>query len=262
MGKKTEKDKVYRLADDRGGLTFMLKTGKKGTLLTLFTDEEGNTMERAIRHCPNQRSIYLDEQSQHAKVEPIIFTHGTLEVGKNKVLTQTFLDNHPDNVANGGAWFEHVDFEIEAVEEVKVDELIMDIKYAARQKAKEEGGIAQLEAVVAVLLGSFALAIEMTPEGLKREIYNAAETNPHQFADEAGNCNIFEDSRSTRKHFVLRALHDGIIQTSPNGKTMIWTKGKKTIFSAPVGLELIESFVDFLETEEGMLVAQQIQKLS
>jgi hypothetical protein len=48
--------KTYRLADDRSGESCMIKTGKKGDL-TIFDEEAGR--RRAIRHCPNQRSIFV-----------------------------------------------------------------------------------------------------------------------------------------------------------------------------------------------------------
>ena len=59
-------DKSYRLLGDRSGEAFLLKTGKNKRLLIFDTDEKIN---RAIRHCPNEKSIFLDEQSNHALVE-------------------------------------------------------------------------------------------------------------------------------------------------------------------------------------------------
>ena len=60
---------------------------------------------------------------------------------------------HPDNVANGGSIFEVVDDEKDAEDTLEVEELILDIKQAIRDKAREatESSLIELEAAVAVL---------------------------------------------------------------------------------------------------------------
>ena len=109
---KSKKDqlveKSYRLTDSRSGEAFMLKTGRNKRLLFFDEDKKYN---RAIRHCPNEVSIFIDEQSEHALVEPIIFFNGLLEVKREDQATQKFLDSHPDNSANGGNWFEQINDE-------------------------------------------------------------------------------------------------------------------------------------------------------
>ena len=47
------RDKSYRLADDRSGESFLLKTGKKGNM-TIY-DAQVNA-RRVIKHCPNQKT--------------------------------------------------------------------------------------------------------------------------------------------------------------------------------------------------------------
>ena len=43
---------------------------------------------------------------------------------------------------------------------------------------------------------------------------------------------------------------------------MVWVKDNKMIVTAPRGLGLVEYFADFLGTEEGMLVAEEIKRRS
>ena len=251
--------KTYRLADDRSGLSFMLKTGKNGDLL-VFDEDKG--YNRAIRYCPNEKSIFIEEQSQHALVVPIIFESGYLEVDAKDQTLQKFLDAHPDNLANKGVWFEQVDEEKEAKESIELDEKIIDIKQAIRNKLKEDDGIFQVEAAVAVVLDSVDEASRMGKEEMKRVLYQEVDINPHYFMDEEGNVTIFNDDTVTRKYFVLRAIKDGIIKKSANERSMLWTKDNTVIASAPIGLKLVEYFADFLGTDDGLLVAEEIKRRS
>lgn len=252
-------DRTYRLASDRSGLTYLIKSGKSRRLL-MFDEEKG--VQRAIRNCPNEGTIFVDEQSKFALVDVVMFTNGYLDIPAQSQVTQQFLKYHPDNVANGGSLFEEVNEEQEAQEEVEYDDLVIDIKSAVRAKLKEEGGIALVEAVVASIENSFEVATSMTKEELKRTIYREADNNPYQFTDDAGNCNIFEDNDSMRKHFILKAVSEGIIKTSLNGRSMLWKKGDGVIATAPVGMTIVDYMVAFLETEEGMLVSARIEDLT
>ena len=220
--------KSYRLTDDRSGEAFMLKTGKKGNL-TVF-DKEAET-RRAIRHCPNQRSIFMDEQDKHALVQPIIFINGYLEVPNNQPITQKFLENHPSNAANTekGGWFELVNEEQEAKESIQDEELRMDIMYAVRQMSKQEDGIHELRAVVSVLTGSVEDTYTMGIEELKSVIYNEIEADTSRFTDENGNVTIFEDDDIKRKYLILRAIREGIIKKNANGRSIMWARDKKVI---------------------------------
>lgn len=251
--------KEYRLANDRSGLAFLLKTGKKRNLL-VFDEEKG--ISRPIRHCPNEPTIFADKQSEYALVEPIIFMHGYLEVPAQSQITQAFLDAHPDNLANGGSWFEEINDEKEAERDLIIDELKIDIYNAVRKKMKEDDGVYELEAVVAVLENNVTAASEMSPQSLKRRIYQEVENNPLYFADDNFNVTIFEDDYINRKYFVLRAIKEAVIKKSPNNKSMVWVRDNKMIATAPRGLELVEYFADFLSTEEGMLVSEEIKRRS
>lgn len=256
---KARQNKTYRLADNRSGESFSIKTGRKGTL-TVFDEEKG--IRRAIRHCPNQASIYVDEQDTHARVKTIIFKNGYLTVSGTQPLTQEFLDKHPSNVANGGVWFEYINEEQEAKESIEIDELQIDLKYAVRQMAKKKDGIHKLKAEVAVITGSIDTASRKGIEELKQELYNAIEIDPFYFTDESGKANIFDNEFIFRKYIVLKALKDGVLRKSPNSKTMLWGKDKKAISSAPIGVELVEYFTEYLATEEGMLILEEITRRS
>lgn len=277
MARKQPKfqERTYRLTDDRTGLTYYIKTGKRKNLL-VFDEDQG--FKRPIRHCPSESTVYADEigeeltlnngktrqvkQSEKPKVAPIIFKGGYLTVAPEDQITQKFLELHPDNVANGGGLFEMINEEKEAEEALELDELKIDIYSAIRAKSKEDGGEYALESIVAVLEKSVVTASQMGMKSLKRRIYQEIEADPYFFVDDHGNVNIFEDDYINRKYFVLRAIKEAIIKKSPNNKSMLWVKGGDSIMSAPRGVELTEAFTEFLSSDEGMLVAEEIKKRS
>jgi hypothetical protein len=253
--------KSYRLTDDRSGESFMLKTGKKGNI-TVFDEVE--KIRRAIRHCPNQRSIYMDEQDKYALVQPIIFINGYLEVPANQPMTQKFLDAHPSNSANSsnGGWFEEVNEKLEAKESIQDDEKRMDVKYAVRAKAKEQDGLHELRAVVAVISGSVEDTYLMEADELKNYLYNEIEADVEYFLDENGNVSIFEDDEIQRKYLTLRAIREGIIKKNATGRSILWAKDNKVIATAPRSMEIVEYFADYLTTEDGILVLEEITRRS
>lgn len=248
-------DKTYRLLDSRSGESFLLKVGRNRKLL-YFDEVKG--YNRAIRHCPNEKSIFVDEQSEHAFVEPIIFVKGQLEVKKEYQSTQEFLKCHPDN----GKWFEEVNEEIEASEDIEIEELVTQIKQDVREKGEEKDGIYALEMLAANIKGSVEAVAQMSKSELKRVIYQEIDRNPDYFTDDSGNVNVFNDDYLQLRYLTLRAIKDGIIKKSPNRKSILWSHNGNLIVTAPNGTELIEYFTEFLSTDEGILVIEEIKKRS
>lgn len=257
MAKASKQDKTYRLVGDAAPLTFHLQSGNNKKLLSYDKVEKRN---RAIRHCRNEKSIFIDEQSSNAVVEPILFEFGYLTVSFQDAITQTFLDKHPDNTLNGGGWFEEVDEAAEAKQDIEIEELIMDIKDIIRDKYKAKNGIAELEMVVSILLGSLDQAAALSADELKRVLYQEAEANPKFFINEdTEEVNVFDDENKKRRYLTLRGLKNGIIVKTINGRSMTWSD-KSIIFTAPIGKDLVESFSQYLATDEGMQIAEELLK--
>jgi len=252
-------DKTYRMADDQSGESFMLKVGRSRSLLVFDESEKRN---RAIRHCPNERSIFVEDQSEHALVEPIIFLTGYLEVPHTDVVTQQFLDAHPSNVKNGGNWFEEVNDEIEAEQAIAMDEIIMDIKQAIRDKSKEKGGLITLSAIVATISGSVVEANKLGLQELKRKLYLEAERDPMYFVDDNMEVNIFDNDYIYRKYLVLNSIKQGLLKKSKNGKAILWAKEGKVIATAPQSVDTIEFFTNYLTTDDGLLVSDELKARS
>ncbi len=247
-------EKEYRLTDNRAPLSFVLNVGRNHNLIV--NDKAG--LPQAIRLCLNEKSIYIKMQSEYAIVSPVVFMGGLFIAPPSAQITQTFLDAHPGNVLNGGTKFEMIDDEQSAKESIDLEETKVDIKYAIRKKSKEKDGIHALKQVVTVLNGNVVLTDEMGIEQLKEALYLEANSNPGFFIDDAGNVDIFEDEYLKRKYLTLRAIRAGILKESSDRKSILWAKGSSMIYQAPVGQNLIDSFSDFLATDDGILVIESI----
>jgi len=251
-------DKMYRLTEGSKGASCMIKVGRNKKL-TVF--DEKLQKQRAIRHCPNELSIYVDEQSEHAVVEEIVFEKGNLEVSKFKTVTQDFLDIHPSNAEHGGIIFEAVDYAKEADDIVQEEELISKIREAVRIKALEDDGVFYLEMVASVLENSLTAVAGMNINELKRVIYFHINDDPMYFVDgDTLDVNIFDDLGTLRTYTTLKAIQEGIIKRSANGRSILWAKGNKEIIAAPFGMDAVEYFAEFLASNDGILVFAEIEK--
>lgn len=253
---KALQDKEYRTPHEKAGQTVILNVGKTNKLL-YFDEKKG--YQRAIRHCPNERSPFVDEQSDNAVVSPIILEGGYLEVKKNRQSTQQFLSLSPQNKANGGPWFEEINEEQDAIVSTQVEDLKLDLKIAVRDKEKDKEGIYDMEAEVAVILGDVQQASEMSKAELKRELFSKINNDPFYFTDGDGKVTLFEDEYVIRKFLTLRSIKEGVLKVSPNQKKMAWSNDS-FIYEAAPGRELIDTFADYLATKEGALVLERVKK--
>lgn len=244
--------KNYRLLNYEP-LTFTLKVGRDNRLLVFDADKGIN---RAIRHCPNEKSIYVDEQSSTAVVEPIIFLKGLLATNEQEVITQQFLDIHPKH----GYVFAVIDKGADAVTMVDEEELALDVKQAIRTKSKEDAGIEELRIITSVLLSDAAAVAKMSLAEIKTALYDLVDSNINRFVDDNGDVSVFDDVEIKRAAITQHAFNSGVIQITADGGKVIWRDTKTTICHVPVGQSAKEFFTDFLGTEDGLQVAVEISK--
>ena len=245
-------DKSYKLLKITP-LTFTLKVGRDNNLLVF---DEKKRVQRAIRHCPNESTIYVDLQSKVAVVEPLIFINGFINTKKEDVITQKFLESHPKR----GILFDLVDKGAESEENVNMEELVLDVKQAIRDKVKEDGGTEELRAVVSVLISNVGKASKMSVAELKDAAYDSVDSNINRFINEDGDITIFEDTDIKRKAIAQHAFDSGLIQVDPSNNKIFWADNKATITLVPVGRNYLDFFAEYLEEEEGMQVAREISK--
>jgi hypothetical protein len=234
-------------------LTFTLKVGRNNSLLVF---DESTGMNRAIRHCPGERSIFVDEQSENAVVVPIIFLKGLLETKETEVLTQMFLDAHPKN----GGVFELIDTASDATDIADMEELKLDVKQAIRDKAKEDAGMEELRLITSVLISNAAEAAKMEPSQIKNALYDLVDQNVKRFVNDNGEVSIFDDVKIKRAAITQHAFNSGVIQVSADGSKVMWSDNKATICMIPVGQSHVDFFSKYLGTEEGLQVAVEISR--
>ena len=246
-------EKEYRLLDFQP-LTYTIKTGRDNNLLVW--DEESQST-RAIKHCPNEKSIFVDEQSDKAVVRAIVFLNGLLSTKASEKTTQDFLENHPKR----GILFELIDAAADAQVFSDIEEIKLDVKQAIRLKAKEETGMTELRLIVSVLNNDSLSASKMEPAEVKNELYSLVETNLNRFVDmETGEVTVFDDVDIQRMALAQHSFDSGVIQVSADGNKVMWSDNKKTICMIPSGQNHLDFFAKYLGTEESIQVAKEISK--
>ena len=250
--KKQLIDKSYRLRNMHP-LTFELKSGDNKRL-TIFDEKEKR--QRAIRHCPYETSIFVDEQQDDSIVEPIVFIQGLYNTGHTDVMTQEFLDNHPSN----GGIFEVIDDERDAAEMADMEDVILDIKHAVRSKIKEDNGITQLRVVLSAVTSDLAGVSKMSVPELKMKAYEVVENNPRRFINDEGEVTMFDDQTFVRSAIAQEAFNAGILTLSPDTSKVLWGDNKGVVTPVPTGKQYLTFFADFLSTEEGIEVTKEIKK--
>lgn len=246
----------YRLVGDIAPKSYILKTGGKGDLL-VFDKDKG--YQRPIRHCPNEKSIFIDEQSQYAVLEPIVIKSGYIVIPAEAVSTKAFLEMHPDNIANKGKIFEIVDDEMEAEEELELEDLIVDLKALVRQKQQEDDGLFEMQTLAASIKNSYVKIANLGMAELRKEIYNAINSNPRAFVNDKGEISLF-DEKTKRKYLALRSIGDNIIKVSVDGRFLQWSDTKQTITAIPAGIRPVEHLTEYLETDDGIILLEKIMQ--
>lgn len=254
MKAKTQErvDKSYRLLRYTP-LTFELKTGRDNNLI-VFDEETNDT--RAIKHCPNEKSIFVDDQSKLGVVQSIIFINGILNVEARDVRTQEFLEMHPGN----GTKFEEVNNAVDAQELLDWEDTILDMKSIVRKKAREDNGIEEIRVLVTALTSDISGASVMSAPELRFAAFELIESNPERFLDDDGEISIFDDSNITRKAISVNAFASGVITLSPDARQVLWSDNKSPICSVPSGKDYVQFFADYLKTDDGIEVMKEVSK--
>jgi hypothetical protein len=173
-----EKSRIYRLANGKTPPTWQLQSqDSRAKQLIQYDKDKGEN--RALRYCENQKSFYVDEQDEHARLTSILFRDGTLVVEPKNKLLMDFLEIHPGNKSNGGTKFYEQDFAAEAVN----DMILMDLEDQARDLARE----LSIDEGVRVLIELGEKRVdERTSEEIQRDLRVHARRDPERFIEVAG----------------------------------------------------------------------------
>lgn len=207
--------------------------------ITVFDDQKNEV--RQIQYCPNENSIYADEQSKAALREQIIFRNGMLAVKRTQPNLIAYLTAHPANVANGGGLFYLKDEAKTAVDEVENEFAMHDAVGLVRDKSIDD------LLPVALYLG---IAIEQEAMAIKRELLRHAKSNPSAFIK------MFDNPTVRTRSAIMQAIDFQILQSGNDG--MRWFDTGGLIVSTPVGQDSIDVMTRFCLTEKGSEVFSEI----
>jgi len=238
--KRKEQDphvaRVYEIPK-KAGIVYMIP--QKG--VTVY-DEENDTV-REMRYCPNEPSIWVDEQSENAKREAVVFRNGKLIVPREKPNLRKFLDVHPQNIANGGQLFKQMDEAKDA--EVKLNEEMNQFEAISMIKNSD------LEDLLSVAL-FFKVNIDRRTSEIKYDLLQIAKSTPTKFIQ------AFDDPAVKMKAIVRQAKDYQVIKVAKD--SVRWFDSNSLIVSVPHGQDPEDIMVRFLLTEKGASAVEDIEK--
>ena len=204
-------------------------------------DEEQNTV-RQIRYCPNENSIWVDEQSENAK-EAVVFRDGKLIVNKNQPNLKAFLDAHPQNMANGGNTFRIMDETKKAQDVLDTEFSQVDAIAAVRDKDIQE------LLPVAIYYG---VNIDRSTADIRYDLLKIAKKSPGDFLS------AFDSPQVVARSVIRQAADYQIIDLRRDGA--YWFDSNGLIVSVPVGQTAMDVMTRFCLTEKGASVLSTLEE--
>lgn len=239
-GAVERKAKIYHMPKG-GGIIATVKSE------AIIYDPETNT-NRQIRYCPNEASVFSDEQSSFAVRKHIVFENGSIYVPAEQPTLQRFLDLHPSNRANGGGLFEEVNTEFRAEVDINEEFILHDAVGLVRNKSIDE------LMPVAIYLG---IDTNQKNAEIKRELLLEAKARPKRFIE------LFDNPTVSTRAIVKKAVDFQLLNAREDG--MYWFDSNRLIVATPVGQDTISVMTQFCLTEKGGTVyetlKEELQKL-
>ena len=221
----------------RAGVVYMLP--QKG--ITIY-DSEKNTV-REIRYCPNEPSIFVDEQSDNARREAVIFNEGRIFVPKNKPNLRMFLEAHPLNIAKGGGLFKEVNKKVEAEQELRREFVVSEAVDKVR-----DSEVSELLPVAIY----FNVNINAPVSEIRYNLLRIAKKNPQDFLES------FDSPQVMARSYIQQAADYQIIKIKRDG--VYWFDSNSLIVSIPVGQDAMDVMTRFCLTEKGASVLSSLEE--
>jgi hypothetical protein len=233
---KGPQTRVY-VIDSGGGIVFRIPQNE----ISIYDKEVG--YNRAIRYCPNERSIFVDQQSANAVKSDVVFRDSMLAVTPEKPNLAAFLDAHPDNRANGGSIFRLLDSERKIEVELDSEFLVHDAVAMVREKSIDE--------LIPVAL-SLGLDTNRNVKEIRYDLLREAKARPRQFIE------LFDNPIVKTRSVVMQAVDFQILNSKKDG--MFWFDSNSLIVSTPAGLDSVEIMTQFCMTDKGLPVFEKLKE--
>jgi len=219
------------------GIVYMLP--QKG--ITVY-DSDKDTV-REMRYCPNEPSIWADEQGDNARKETVAFREGKLFVPKDKPNLRKFMDLHPMNINNGGKIFKQVDKKQDAEKELKREFLLSEAVTMVRDK-----GVNELLPIALY----FGININTPVSEIRYNLLNIAKKRTEEFIQS------FDSPQVQVRSSIQQAKDYQILNLKSDG--CYWFDSNKLIVSVPVGMDAMDVMVRFCLTEKGSPVLSTVEE--
>lgn len=229
------KDRAFRIPSG-GGVVHLLRTKN----ITHY-DEETNTV-REIRYCPNENSIWVDEQSEHAKKEAIVFRDGNLFVRKDQPNLAAYLDRHPSNKKNGGSLFEEILPSKKAEDTLESEFKVHDAVSLVRDR--------DIQDLLAVAM-YFGIGINRKAAEIRFDLLQKAKKSPSDFIE------AFDSPMVKTRATVYQAKDYQIIKLNNDGA--YWFDTNRLIVANPTGQDCLDTMTRFCLTERGASVLSSLE---
>ena len=211
-------------------------------------DSEADAV-REIRFCPNEPSIYVDEQSSNALKQSVTFRNGRIFVPKTQPNLRKFLELHPANKANKGTIFRKVDKKQDAAKELEKEFLLTDAITVVRDR--------DINDLLPVAI-YFGININASISDIRYSLLRIAKTKTKEFLESLDSPQV--SCRAT----VQQAADYQILNVKNNG--VYWFDSNQLIISVPVGQDAVDTMVRFCLTEKGAsalsLIEERLDKLA
>ena len=218
------------------GIVYMLP--QKG--ITVY-DSDKDTV-REMRYCPNEPSIWADEQGDNARKETVAFREGKLFVPKDKPNLRKFMDLHPFNMTNGGKIFRQIDKKKDAQNELEREFKLNEAITMVRDKDINE---------LLPIAMYFGVNINKPVTEIRYNLLNIAKKKTQEFIQS------FDSPQVQTRSTIQQGKDYQIINVKSDGT--YWFDSNRLIVSTPVGQDSMDVMVRFCLTEKGASVLSTLE---
>ena len=215
----------------------------------IFDEETGTN--RKIRYVIGEQSIFEDEQTtKNPVIGDIVFVNGQLIVPYQKPVLRDFLfasnynKSNENRIPSMKQIFETLDFEKEAKEDLESLELEFQAIEMAMNIEPQE---------MVALCKVLGINTDRSMYEIKHDFMRFVKNNPFDFIES------LNDPRIERKQVIVEALDNKIISSNTTKRTIDWGgKNGQTISIVPIGVDPIDSFVEFTFEKDGEEVYRRV----
>jgi hypothetical protein len=218
---------TYKIVSN-GGITYMLSQAN----ITVY--DKATDSVRQIRYCPNENSVFVDEQSQNARKEAVVFRDGYIFVPREKPNLKRFLDLHPSNTKNGGSLFSLLDEKINIESELTKEFDVFEAVSLVRDK--------HIDDLLPVAM-FYGVNVNRPVSDIKYDLLRIAKSKPHEFVSS------FDNPIVKTRSLVFKASEYNVVTLKPDG--CYWTDSNNLIVAVPVGQDPLDTLTRFCMTERG-----------